>query len=195
MPLRRQVRVRPDELSLVGGRGGAPWAHDYPRGEEHFLKILTSISNVDAHVNESSIMSFGDPELFKFPVTYLVEPGFWNMTRAGRRRTLRDYLLKGGFLIVDDFPQRGVGQLRAPDDPRVPGGASGIDLTPTHPIFHSFFEINSLDIVPPAYNLGDAPRIHGAVRGQRSEQADARDRQLPERPVGVLGVFRDGALH
>ena len=45
------------------GRQGAPWAHDYPVGEEHFLKILTSISNIDAHVDQTSIMSWDDPEL------------------------------------------------------------------------------------------------------------------------------------
>ena len=29
-----------------------------------------------------------------------------------------------------------------------------IDLEPTHPIFHSFFEIDSFDIVPQMYDLG-----------------------------------------
>ncbi len=33
-----------------GGRG-APWAHDYPRGEEHFMKILSEITHVQAHVD------------------------------------------------------------------------------------------------------------------------------------------------
>ena len=59
-----------------GGRG-APWAHDWPRGETHFLKIFSELTSVQMHVTESSIMSLSDPELFKFPVAYMAEPGFW----------------------------------------------------------------------------------------------------------------------
>ena len=51
-------------------------------------------------------MHFSDPELFKFPVVYLVEPGFWYMSDERRHRRCARYLLKGGFLIVDDFPFR-----------------------------------------------------------------------------------------
>jgi hypothetical protein len=144
------------------GRQGAPWAHDYPLGEQHFLKILTSITNMSSHVTESSIMSFSDPELFKFPVAYLVEPGCWYMSDSDVT-TLRAYLLKGGFLIVDDFPQvtRGCaadtwGQFDVQMSRVFPEGR-WIELDPTHPIFHTFFEINSFDIIPQAYNLGGRP--------------------------------------
>jgi hypothetical protein len=146
-----------------GGRG-APWAHDYPVGEEHFLKILTSISNVDAHVDASSIMHFSDPELFKFPVAYLVEPGYWYMSESDVTN-LRAYLQKGGFLIVDDFPFRTQGRIDTWGNfeeqmSRVFPEGKWIELTDaSHPIFHSFFEVNSLDIVPMAYNLGDKPRF------------------------------------
>jgi Domain of unknown function (DUF4159) len=141
-----------------GGRQGAPWAHDYPVGEEHFLKILTSISNVDAHINESSIMSFSDPELFKFPVAYLVEPGFWYMSETDVT-TLRAYLQKGGFLIVDDFPDRAWGNFEQQMARVFPDLRWEELADASHPIFHSFFEVNSLDIVPMAYKLGDKPRF------------------------------------
>jgi len=137
-----------------GGRG-APWAHDYPVGEEHFLKLLTSITNMQSHVDASSIMSFSDPELFKFPVAYLVEPGYWYMSDTDVT-TLRDYLLKGGFLIVDDFPNRAWAQFDLQMSRVFPEG-KWIELDPKHPIFHSFFEIDSFDIIPQAYNLGGRP--------------------------------------
>jgi len=146
-----------------GGRG-APWAHDYPVGEEHFLKILTSISNVDAHVDASSIMHFSDPELFKFPVAYLVEPGFWYMSESDVTN-LRAYLQKGGFLIVDDFPFRTNGRIDTWGNfeeqmSRVFPEGKWVELTDaSHPIFHSFFEVNDLGIVPQAYQLGDKPRF------------------------------------
>ena len=137
------------------GRQGAPWAHDYPVGEQHFLKILTSISNVSAHVDQTSVMSWDDADLFKFPVAYMVEPGFWQMSEA-EVDGLRNYLTKGGFLIVDDFPGRHWGQFEVQMARAFPQ-AQWIELTPEHPIFHTFFEINSFDTMPPAYDLGGRP--------------------------------------
>lgn len=134
-----------------GGRG-APWAHDWPRGEEHFLKIFSEITSVQMHVTESSIMSLSDPELFKFPVAYMAEPGFWGMGDE-EVRNLRNYLLKGGFLILDDFRNRDWGNVDLQFSRMFPQG-QWVDLDSSHPIFHSFFEINSLDIVPQAYDAG-----------------------------------------
>lgn len=136
----------------------AAWAHDYPVGEQNFMKLFTAISNLTAHVDETSVMAFSDPELFKFPVAYLVEPGFWQMSESDVTN-LRAYLTKGGFLIVDDFPYRQWGNFDVQMSRVFPQGR-WIELTDaSHPIFHSFFEINDLSIVPMAYNLGDKPRF------------------------------------
>jgi Domain of unknown function (DUF4159) len=134
-----------------GGRG-APWAHDWPRGEEHFLKILTEITATPAHVAESSIMGLNDPELFKFPVAYMAEPGFWSMG-DNEVNQLRAYLQKGGFVILDDFRGRDWGNVELQVSRMFPEGR-WVDLDASHPIFHSFFEINSLDIIPQAYDQG-----------------------------------------
>jgi hypothetical protein len=134
-----------------GGRG-APWAHDWPRGETHFLKIFSELTSVQMHVTESSIMSLSDPELFKFPVAYMAEPGFWGMGDE-EVNNLRNYLLKGGFLIMDDFRGRDWGNVDLQFSRMFPQG-QWVDLDANHPIFHSFFEINSLDIIPQAYDAG-----------------------------------------
>ena len=136
-----------------GGRG-APWAHDYPTGEEHFLKMFSELSNVQAHLTESSVMTFSDPELFKFPVAYMAEPGYWYLSTEQEVKNLRSYLLKGGFLIFDDF--RGGGEWANLDLQMSRAFPEGrwIDIDANHAIFHSFFEINSLDIIPQAYDVG-----------------------------------------
>jgi hypothetical protein len=130
------------------------WAHDYPTGEGHFMKILTAVSNVPAHVDSTNVFSFSDPEMFKFPVMYLVEPGFWQMTDQ-EVSALREYLLKGGFLIVDDFPDRAWPNFDYQMSRVIPEG-QWRDLDITHPIWHSFFELTSLNL-PPSYNLGPSP--------------------------------------
>lgn len=134
------------------GRRTPPWSHDYPAGEMHFMQILANITSVPSHVGESSIMTPGDPELFKFPVAYLCEPGFWVMTDP-EVVSLRSYLQKGGFIIFDDFRGRDWYQLDLQMS-RVFPELRWIDLDTTHPIFHSFFEINSLDIIPQYYDAG-----------------------------------------
>jgi hypothetical protein len=138
-------------------RGGRDllWAHDYPIGEQHFLKILTAVTNVRAHVDATSVMAFDDPEMFKFPVIYLVEPGPWWLSDE-EVVALRAYLSKGGFLIVDDFPLNAWPNFELQMS-RVFPNAEWHDLDVTHPIFHTFFEIESLPTYPPYDRLGYAP--------------------------------------
>ena len=141
---------------------GLPWSHDYPAGEQHFMKILDELSLLNPHTEETNILTFDDPELFRYPVAYLCEPGGWVMTDQ-EAASLRAYLHKGGFLIVDDFKPEG---WRG-----VPGGgwepfATAIrrvlpdskifEMNPEDPIFHSFFEISAalLADFPQAYNYG-----------------------------------------
>jgi hypothetical protein len=138
-----------------GGRGLPPWAHDYPVGEEHFLKILTAVTNIRAHVENSSIMAFDDPEMFKFPVIYLVEPGFWWLSDA-EVLALRAYLSKGGFLIVDDFPDWAWANFDLQMSRVFPTG-QWHDLDIDHPMFHTFFEIKEFPAWTAYPNLGASP--------------------------------------
>jgi hypothetical protein len=116
------------------------WNHDYPRAETHLMKILKETTTLDPNMAGGNILAADDPELFKYPVAYLCEPGFWTLGDA-EAASLRTYLLKGGFLIVDDFagPQwdNFEAQMR-----RVMPGSRMIELEPTHPVFDSFFRVD-----------------------------------------------------
>jgi hypothetical protein len=158
------------------GRGGAAWAHDYPTGEYHFMQILTTVTNVAGHVGESSVLAFDDPEVFKFPVIYLVEPGYW-VPSEEQVTTLREYLTKGGFLIVDDFPYWAWENF-AEQMARVFPAAQWQDLDVSHPIFHSFFEIATLDIVPAYDNLIARPGDRPIFRALFEQNDPARRMQV-----------------
>jgi hypothetical protein len=138
-----------------GRRGDTPWAHDYPDGERNFLKIFTAVTNVHANLDGTNVLTFDDPEMFKFPVIYLVEPGFWDMSDE-QVTMLRQYLRKGGFLIIDDFPWWGWQQFEL-QMRRVFPDLQWLDLDVSHPVFHSFFDIETLDIVPAYPALGERP--------------------------------------
>lgn len=141
-----------------GGRGQPPWEHDYPWGEFNFMTIFSTITNTPSHVAETNILEFGDPEMFKYPVIYLCEPGYWDLT-TDDAVLLRDYLVKGGFLIVDDFPRNAWGNFDLQMSKAFPT-AQWIELGPEHPMFHSFFEIDPYAVLA-SYDLGGQPMFYG----------------------------------
>lgn len=121
------------------GDGGLPWSHDYPDGEVHFSKILEELTFLDIRTDGSNILAIDDPELFNYPVAYMAEPGHWGITPP-EAAALRQYVLKGGFLIFDDFRGRDWDNLQ--DQMRVAlPEARWMELDGTARVFHAFFEI------------------------------------------------------
>ena len=124
------------------------WAHDYPRAERNLTKILESITHLDVFQgpNGGNVLDLDDSELYKFPFAYMAEPGFWYPSDR-EVESFRNYLLKGGFVIFDDFTgahwYNFTEQLK-----RVLPDIRPIQLDISHPIFHSFFDIETLDMSP-----------------------------------------------
>ena len=123
------------------------WEFDYPAMERHLMTMLDEITELHPHRTGSNIHAFDDPELLKYPVAYLSEPGYW-LPSESEVEGLRTYLAKGGFLIVDDFRQNEwynfESQMR-----RVLPDADIAHLPLSHPVFDSFFRIESLDMPYP----------------------------------------------
>jgi hypothetical protein len=134
------------------------WNHDYPRAETHFLKILKETTTLDPNLAAGNILALDDPELFKYPVAYLCEPGFWTLDDA-EATGLRAYLLKGGFLIVDDFAGQQWDNFEA-QMRRVLPRSRMVELEPTHPVFDSFFRVDPRGFHHP-YFRGAASRFFG----------------------------------
>src|SRR4051812_26698388 len=84
----------------VYGRSG--WEFDYPAMERNFMTILRDLTSMKLHFRESNIYDMDDPQLFRYPIAYLSEPGYWHPSES-EATGLRRWLAKGGFLIVDDF--------------------------------------------------------------------------------------------
>ena len=85
------------------GYGGASWRVDYPEAEIHFTEGVSRLTRVDIDKGRVGvIVRLDDDTIFDYPWLYAVEVGYWDLSdyEAGR---LREYLLRGGFLMVDDF--------------------------------------------------------------------------------------------
>ena len=145
----------------VFGRGPNFWLHEFPRAEQHLMTLLSDFTTVAARDDGSLILTLDDPQLFKHPVALMQEPGFWIMTDAEAAH-LRAYLLKGGFVIFNDFEGQQWGNFEAQMRRVIPEGR-WLRLEPTHRIFDSFFRVENLDI-PNPYNhhlAGLTPEFFG----------------------------------
>jgi hypothetical protein len=88
-------------LAYDGGFSGSSWDVDYPRAEYHFSEAVRRLTRVDAHMT-GHVVSPDSDELFEYPWLYAVEVGSWGFS-ADQAERMREYLLRGGFLMVDDF--------------------------------------------------------------------------------------------
>jgi hypothetical protein len=159
------VRINYD--TAPGGfwyRGLPAWAHGYSVSEENLMKIMNEVSYLGANDEKFNTLTLDDPEVFRYPLIYLIEVSWWRMTDS-EANALRAYLNKGGFVIVDDFKAEGdfgsAGWAPFLENMRrvMPEGRF-VDMDTSHPIFHSFFEIQTLGNFPQAYNAG-APVFRG----------------------------------
>ncbi len=125
------------------------WEHDRPRSERHLARILAEVTSIVPNVNDGNIFFGDDPNLDRFPMVYFCEAGFWGPTEK-EVVGMRAYMQKGGFVIFDDFRggdwENFVTQLG-----RVLPGIRPIQLDVSHPIFHVFFDVKSLDMEPPTF--------------------------------------------
>jgi len=83
------------------GYGGGSWRVDYPEAEYHFTEGVSRLTRVDMGRN-GVILQPSDDRFFDYPWLYAVEVGYWYLSDHEVER-MREYLLRGGFLMVDDF--------------------------------------------------------------------------------------------
>jgi hypothetical protein len=137
-----------------------PWHHDYPDGDTMLPALLDRLTTVHTNAEAYQIVDIGSKDMFQYPFLYLSEPGYLDLLPEDVR-SLREYLDRGGFLFIDDFRgnqtdtseyQNFVAQLHKiyPDRSMAP-------VSPEHPIFHIFYDIDPQNMLPPyrMWNSGE----------------------------------------
>jgi hypothetical protein len=139
--------------------GGAAWNHDYPRAESHLARILKELTAIDVRTDGSLVLSLDDPELLKYPIAFMWEPGFWNLTDR-EALAFRAYLRKGGFVVFEDFDGAQQWSHFEAQMRRVLPDARWVKLDNSHRIFDTFFKVKDAHaIVHPM--VGIAPSYYG----------------------------------
>lgn len=140
------VRLAYEDLSGAGRRRRGSWLVDWPEAEQHLLAGVHRLTRIDA-AEQGRAVSLMDEELFDYPWLYAVEVGYWYLdeTKASR---LRDYLLRGGFLMVDDF--HGSREWAAFMDSmrRVFPDRPVVDVPVTDPVMHVLYDLDERVQVP-----------------------------------------------
>jgi hypothetical protein len=139
------------EYESIGWRGGG-WTTDYPEADEHFIMGLRDwCQSTLAISDDPTSCAPGDKDLFKHPFVYIVEPGRMELSTEDAAN-LREYLTRGGFLMLDDFwgeyEWRNVQEQMRKVFPEYPIRELPLD----HPIFHCYFDINEVVQVPMFFN-------------------------------------------
>jgi hypothetical protein len=154
----------------------AAWATDYPKADQQFLTVLRRLTNLDAYPSEHAV-ALDDPELRRYPFLYMLEVGNMQLGE-GEVAGLRDYLLAGGFLFIDDFWGSQEWAVFESEMRRVLPDHPIAELPLEHPVFRAFYEIREIMQVP-------------AVGNWRRGRTWERDGYEP----GVRGIFdADGRL-
>ena len=159
----RFIFMRLKYTTAPGGywyQGLPSWSHGYPLSEKNLMRIMNEVSYLGARLDGFNVVALDDPDLFKYPIAYITEAGWW--TLSDREAVgLRNYIQKGGFVLFDDFKVAGEfgfgggGWDRFKENmARVIPEGHFFDMDPAHPVFHSFFEIKTLADFPQAYNAG-----------------------------------------
>jgi hypothetical protein len=132
------------------GRGwGATWSRDYPKADRQFLIALNRLTRINGRSTEQVVSADSD-DIFNYPFVYAVMVHTWSFNDEEAKR-MREYLLKGGFLMVDDFHgtedwenfMTGMRQI-FPDANKYPVE----DLTDKDEIFHVLYDMDDRFQVP-----------------------------------------------
>ncbi len=135
-------------LRYSGSGWGEGWTTDYPKADEQFIFGLRRWCRSGLAISDDpSTVSFDTSEIFKYPFIYAVEPGHMELSEEDAA-VLREYLLRGGILMLDDFwgeyewqhVQRQMHKIFPERAPRA--------LPLDHPLFHCYFDIDQVVQVP-----------------------------------------------
>lgn len=130
-------------------RGGTTWTIDYPRADRHATETIRRLTRIDVRSVEQPVNLEEDDEVFYWPWLYVVEPGTWDLTEEQAAK-LREYLLRGGFLMADDFHGTHQWSIFMESMRRVFPDRPVVDIPDDDPIFHT------------VWNLDDRVQIPGA---------------------------------
>jgi hypothetical protein len=124
------------------GNGEGWWLVDWPDADEHFSTGIRRLTRID--VAEPVHFRATDPKLFNNPWIYATQTGWWGLSDPEVKQ-LREYLLRGGFLVVDDFWGEEQWEVFRQTMERVLPNRPIVDIRETDAVMHVMYDIKEKD--------------------------------------------------
>ncbi len=121
------------------------WMQDWPASEIHFAQGVRRLTRVD--VGEGRHVPLTDDRIFEYPWIYATQVGYWDLSSAETAR-LREYLLRGGFMIVDDFWGPAEWEVFRAAMERVFPDQPILDIPQDDPMMHVLYDITERTLIP-----------------------------------------------
>jgi hypothetical protein len=129
-----------------GGWRRSSWGTDSNKAEQHFVQGVRRLTRVHARSSEK-VVDIDSDAMYEWPWLYAVEVGRWQLDERQARR-LRDYLDRGGFLMVDDFHGTWEWASFMVSLQRVFPDRPVVDIEDHDPIFHVLWDLRERVQVP-----------------------------------------------
>jgi hypothetical protein len=152
--------------SRFGGNGWkqgySSWTQDYPRADRHFVLALRRLTRLHTRSVEQPVdLDYGDQ--YDWPWLYAVRPGEWKLTDS-QAAALREYLLRGGFFMADDFWGSAEWEVFMESLRKVFPNRQVVDIPNQDQIFHVVYDLDDRYRVPGAWGIyGQGYQYDGSV--------------------------------
>jgi hypothetical protein len=125
------------------------WTMDYPRSDRHLLAGVQRLTRINTRLTEQVVDIDGTDDVFNWPMMYAVEVGHWQLPDDAAKQ-LGEYLMRGGFLMVDDFHGDREWAIFVNSMLRALPGREIVDIPDNDPIFHTIYDLDDRFQVPGA---------------------------------------------
>jgi hypothetical protein len=142
--------------------GNTNWTIDYPRSDRHLAAAIRRLTRIQARSVEQPINLDDDDDVFNYPWLYAVEVGHWELTDPQIRK-FREFLLRGGFFMCDDFHAINEWEVFVYTMEKVFPDRKIVDIPDNDPIFHTVFDLDDRYQVPGAEHLSTGYKKDGRV--------------------------------
>ena len=134
------------------GYGGGTWTTDYPEADNNFIVGLREWAGTNLKIApRPEALEILDDRIFDYPILYIVEPGFMDLSTEQAAR-LREYIMRGGFIFLDDFWGEYEWENVQEQFQKIVPEYQIKDLPLSHSIFHSYLDVEEVVQVPNVYN-------------------------------------------
>ena len=144
-------------------QGGTSWTQDYPRADRHFALALRRLTRIDARSAEQPSNPNDEDDFYNWPWLVAGEMGDWMLTDR-QCKTIREYLLRGGFIYMDDFWNADEYARFAESMSRIFPDRQPVEIDDKDPIFHTVYDLDE------RYQILGAWALHGN-RGWMGQRA------------------------